>query len=203
MAPDSDPEVVSRADERILDTYDVERHRATEENIRITSRSVRFLRPRSEMEHPLRRCVLDLAHEHRFARPMLNTGRLCAPRQYGGLPTVGAAAHDGKSIANVRLERDRRPTTLVDVPREAEACCVAFVFSAAWPDPGGLSLVVQRVGRDVVDVHGHLAAQPGVPRGGVALIRCDGHLAAALPDTDAAALHATVRRTLGQTTIVA
>jgi 3-(3-hydroxy-phenyl)propionate hydroxylase len=187
-----------RADERILDTYDLERHRAAEENIRITSRSGRFLRPRSEIEFLFRRAVLDLAHEHRFARPMLNTGRLCAPHHYGGLPTVGPGAHDGKSVPNVRLERDGRPTTLIDLLREANACCVAFVFGDLRPDAGGLPLVVQRVGRDVDDVHGHLAAHTGVAPGGVALLRPDGHLAAALPTADAAPLHAALRRTLGQ-----
>ncbi len=195
--------LAGRADERILDTYDVERHRAAEENIRITSRSGRFLRPRSEMERLLRRCVLDLAHEHRFARPMLNTGRLCAPHHYGGLPTVGTGPHDGQSVPNVRLERDGRPTTLVDLLREANAHCVAFVFGDAVPDAGGWPLVVHRVGRDVVDMHGHLAAQTSAQPGGVALIRPDGHLAAALPGADAAALHAALARTLGQTTIAA
>jgi 3-(3-hydroxy-phenyl)propionate hydroxylase len=190
--------LAGRADERILDTYDVERHRAAEENIRITSRSGRFLRPRSEMEHLLRRCVLDLAHEHTFARPMLNTGRLCAPHHYGGLPTVGPGAHAGKSVPNVALERSGRPTTLIGVLREANASCVAFVFGDAVPGDGGLPLVVQRLGHDVVDVHGHLAAQTGAPPGGVALIRPDGHLAATLRDADPAALHAALRRTLGQ-----
>lgn len=190
--------LAGRADERILDTYDVERHRAADENIRITSRSGRFLRPRSEIEFLLRRCVLDLAHEHRFARPMLNTGRLCAPHHYGGLPTVGCGLHDGQSVPNVALERDGRPTTLVDLLREAGANCVAFVFGDAVPDVGGLPLVVQRVGRDVSDVHGHLAAQTGAAPGGVALIRPDGHLAATLPEADPAALHAALRRTLGQ-----
>ncbi len=191
--------LAGRADERIVDAYDVERHRAAEENVRITSRSGRFLRPRSEAEFLLRRCVLDLAREHAFARPLLNTGRLCAPHHYGGLPTVGSGPHDGRSVPNVRLERGGRPVTLVDLLREADAHCIAFVFGDAVPADGGLPLVVQRVGRDVVDVHGHLAAQTGAAPGGVALVRPDGHLAAALPTADAAALHDALRRTLGQT----
>jgi hypothetical protein len=101
-------------------------------------------------------------------------------------------------VPNVALERDGRPTTLIDLLREANAHCVAFVFGDAQPDTGGLPVVVRRVGRDVVDVHGHLAAQTGARPGDVALIRPDGHLAATLPGGDAAALHAAVRRTLGQ-----
>jgi 3-(3-hydroxy-phenyl)propionate hydroxylase len=185
--------LAGRADERILDTFEVERHRAGEENVRITARTGRFLQPRSPMEFLLRKAVLDLSRTHAFARALLNTGRLCAPHDYRGLPTVGGGEHDGMSVPNVALGR----SCLVDVLREAGSDLVAFCFGdASALDAGSLPLRVLQVGRDVHDTQGLLARQTGTPPGGVALIRPDGHLAASLPTADAAALRAAVQRTL-------
>lgn len=192
-----------RATPAVLDTYHVERHRAADENIRITARSGRFMRPRTANEFTLRTAVLQLARRHAFARSLLNPGRMCTPHHYAGLPTVGPGAEAGKALQNVALARGGRPLQLVDVLREAGADLVAFAFGpgadalAAALERERLPVRVLQVGRDVEDAQGLLAAQAGAGSGQVALVRPDSHLAARLDSLDAQALGAAVRRTLG------
>jgi 3-(3-hydroxy-phenyl)propionate hydroxylase len=197
-----------RAGPEILDTYDAERRRAAEENVRITSRTGRFMQPRSAMESTLRTAVLQLAREqYAFARGLVNTGRMMAPHHYGGLPTFGPRPEDGKLVPNVPLRVAGRDAGLVDVLRDTGCELAAFVFPAAGqpPDPAslesalaGLPVRLLRVGRDVEDAAGLLAAQTAAGPGDVALVRPDGHLAAGLPAHDAQALRAAVLRTLGR-----
>jgi 3-(3-hydroxy-phenyl)propionate hydroxylase len=215
-----------RADAAILDTYDAERQRAAEENVRITSRTGRFLRPRSSAELQLRSAVLQLARQQPFARALLNTGRMSTPHSYAGLASCGSGPLDGTAVANVPLRRRGEPCDLVTLLREAGTEPLALVFAAAPGDgaaPGGgadgdaaaaalahtcaalaaaardaaLPLQVLAVGTELVDAEGRLARATGVAAGGVALLRPDSHLAAALPDTRAAPLLAALRRTLG------
>ena len=194
--------LAGRADERILDAYDLERHRAAEENIRTTARSGRFLRPRSEAEFTLRRAVLGLAREHAFARALVDTGRLCTPHDYAGLSTIGPGGAAGCAIANVAL--GGRHASLIDWLRAGPEP-VAFVFAA--PEAAGeqaLQSVAARwplraawLGRDFDDPTGELAALTGVPVGGVALLRPDAHLAATLPNAAPGPLADALARTFG------
>ena len=72
----------------LLDRLDDERHRAAEENNRITSASGRFMQPRSKPEFTLHTAVLQLARQHAFAHPpplaaAVEAGRLPLRRQTG------------------------------------------------------------------------------------------------------------------------
>jgi 3-(3-hydroxy-phenyl)propionate hydroxylase len=194
--------LAGRAQDSLLEHFHIERHRAAQENIRVTGRSGRFLQPRSRNEFRLRRAVLNLARRHDFARSLLNTGRLCTPHHYGGLPTVGTQAQDGKAVPNVALASRGHPSHLVDLLREAGDEPVAFVFGSgkatlvAALAAAGLPVQVRAEGEDFSDPHGLLAAQTGTPPGGVALIRPDSHLAASLAVADPHALVAAARRSL-------
>lgn len=199
--------LAGRAGEALLDSYHDERHRAADENISITSRSGRFLQPRTPAEFQLRRAVLNLARSHAFARTLLNTGRLCAAHHYAGLPAVGRRAPDGMAVPNLaigRNGRDGRALQLVEVLREAGAQPVAFVFGAGAADlraalaAAGLPVRVAERGRDFDDPQGLLARHTGCGADGIALIRPDSHLAAALDGGDAAPLLAAARRALGR-----
>jgi 3-(3-hydroxy-phenyl)propionate hydroxylase len=197
-------------DAAILDTYDEERHRAAVENIRITSRTGRFLRPRSEAEFVWRSAVLQLARRHAFACTLLDTGRMCTPHRYAGLPAFGNGPHDGKSIPNVALSRAGRPCGLIDVLRESGAAPTAFAFGASAEQAAALEaaahdamlpLRVYIVGADLIDAHGLLGAETGARRPNVALLRPDGHLAAVLAEADPAPVLDALRRTLGNAAV--
>ena len=56
--------VNGRADPALLDTYCAERRPAAHENIRVSDRTTRFLRPPSRAEHSFRDAVLELARKH-------------------------------------------------------------------------------------------------------------------------------------------
>lgn len=194
--------LAGRADERILDTYDAERHRAAAENIRITARSGRFLRPRSKAEFTLRRAVLGLARRHAFAQRLVDTGRLCAPHDLAGLATVGPGAEAGVPLPDIALG-GRHASLAGWLGAGAEP--VAFVFDRGDDDldtpdgpAGPLPLRIARLGRDFTDPTGQLAALTATPAGGVALVRPDGHLAASLPGRRASPLLAALERTLGR-----
>ena len=63
----------------LLATYDEERGHAADENILNSARATNFMTPKSEVEALFRREALRLAHDHDFARRLLNSGRLSAP----------------------------------------------------------------------------------------------------------------------------
>jgi 3-(3-hydroxy-phenyl)propionate hydroxylase len=67
------------APERLLDSYDVERIAAADENIRNSTRSTDFITPKSSMSRTFRDAVLSLAKQHAFARRLVNSGRLSVP----------------------------------------------------------------------------------------------------------------------------
>jgi len=155
----------------------------------------------------LRRAVLQLARQHSFACALIDTGRLCTPHHYGGLATFDSGPDDGKSIRNVALSRAGRPCGLIDVLRESGAAPTAFAFGASGAEAKALSaaavvaklpLRVCRVGTDIVDAHGLLAAETGARAGSIALLRPDGHLAALLANADPKAVVVALRRTLGR-----
>lgn len=75
-----------KAPERLLDSYDVERIPAADENILNSTRSTDFITPKSEMSHAFRDATLLLAEEYPFARGLVNSGRLSVPAVYRDSP---------------------------------------------------------------------------------------------------------------------
>ncbi len=65
-----------KAPERLLQSYNEERHDAAVENLLYTSSSVNFISPNEPGTLALRNAVLELAHEYDFVRPLINSGRL-------------------------------------------------------------------------------------------------------------------------------
>ncbi len=68
-----------QAHEKLLDTYDIERAYAADENILNSTRSTDFITPKSNTSKLFRNAVLLLARHHPFARKLVNSGRLSVP----------------------------------------------------------------------------------------------------------------------------
>jgi 3-(3-hydroxy-phenyl)propionate hydroxylase len=68
-----------RAPDALLDSYDLERTRAADENILNSTRATDFITPKSNMSRMFRDAVLQLAKDHPFARKLVNSGRLSVP----------------------------------------------------------------------------------------------------------------------------
>jgi 3-(3-hydroxy-phenyl)propionate hydroxylase len=70
------------APEALLDSYHEERSCAADDNLLNSTRSTDFITPKSEASRRFRDAVLELAAEHEFARPLVNSGRLSRPTPY-------------------------------------------------------------------------------------------------------------------------
>jgi 3-(3-hydroxy-phenyl)propionate hydroxylase len=70
------------ASESLLDSYHTERHEAAQENVKVTNRTARFLRPADGAERVFRDAVIALAKRYAFARPLVNTGRMSLANTY-------------------------------------------------------------------------------------------------------------------------
>jgi len=70
------------ADKQLLETYNYERVMGADENILNSSRSTDFMTPKDEQSLAFRDAVLELARDHVFARPFINSGRLSTPTPY-------------------------------------------------------------------------------------------------------------------------
>lgn len=161
------------ADETLLDSYQAERHPAAAQNLKVTRRTNRFLAPRSPFELLMRRAVVSLAREHAFARSLVDSGRMSVANDY---PEGPALPRGGVTVQNLALVRaGGQRTSVMQLLREAGSRAIAFVFGAADVPPPSDSLQVLRVGTDVLDADGRLAAHLGVSGAGVAIVRPDAY----------------------------
>ncbi|MDM0009037.1 FAD-dependent monooxygenase [Variovorax sp. J22G73] len=110
-----------RAGDALLDSYDAERQPAAKENLQVTSRSARFLAPRSPAEHTLRRAVVALAARHPFARALVNTGRMSVANAYPAAPLLPEGARTVQNLP-LRWAGDGRQTTLMQLLAEGTEC---------------------------------------------------------------------------------
>ena len=90
-----------RASEALIDSYDIERRQAADENILASSRSTDFISPKGAGARAFRDAVLSLVETEPFARSFLNSGRLSVPTTYQGSPLSsldGFAAQDTPAL---------------------------------------------------------------------------------------------------------
>jgi len=78
------------ADRGLLESYDAERGHGAAENIANSARATNFMTPKSPVEALFRAETLRLAHDHPFARRLINSGRLSVPCSLAGFPLQGA-----------------------------------------------------------------------------------------------------------------
>ncbi|MGC3937335.1 FAD-dependent oxidoreductase [Roseobacter sp. EG26] len=190
------------APESLLDSYSAERAHGADENILNSTRATDFLTPKSDMSKIFRNAVLDLARQHEFARPMVNSGRLSVPCVYDHMPLNGPDALAGPDITRVGapcidapLDQgyllDRLPGQFTVLALNCAAPEIDVVegvplthlaLTTAQHDPTGA--LAQR----------YLGAQPQA----LYLIRPDQHVAARWPEADGDALAAAVKTAIGK-----
>lgn len=166
----------------LLESYDLERGAAAEENLRVTGNTMRFLVPRDEEEHVRRLDVLERSVHDPAARKEIDSGKLAEPFWYldSPLTTAGDPA-----------ERAGFPTAPGAVRPALPGVLCPNVFL-----PGGVRLR-DTLGRGFTVLAGSRAGLDGavvVPDqvaetlrfgvDGAALVRPDGYLAAVLTGGD-------------------
>ena len=179
------------ASESLIDSYQAERHAAAVENLTVCRRTARFLAPRSQAEHRIRRAVCTLARRHEFARRLANTGRMAQANAY---PPSTWARQGSRSVQNVAFEGTNlmrclaRDTRFLGLAVGADAAALARLDALAALFP---------IDFRGVDPASPLAAHLGVARGSVVVVRPDAYVAATLTDATPESVAAAMRDALG------
>jgi 3-(3-hydroxy-phenyl)propionate hydroxylase len=201
-----------RAAADILESYHEERHEAARQNVLVTNRTARFLRPASPVEKLFRDAALSLARQHPSARQFVDTGRMAVANPYTRSSACDRSG--GQSVQNVAFAwADGSPAQVNDLLRWADGSLLVLVFGVA--SAGALGRLraltqtapvrcVQVLGVDdpagarehVRDPGGHLQGACHVFGHAWALLRPDSYVAATGESVDASLVHA-VSQALG------
>jgi 3-(3-hydroxy-phenyl)propionate hydroxylase len=205
-----------KADESLLDSYNDERLEAAQQNVCVTNRTARFLRPAQRSERLFRDAVIGLARQMPFARSLVNTGRMAIANPYSESSACSYAPGSGagQSVQNVRFAWTDGSTghvndlldwaggnLLVLVFGDLSPACVQRLRRLCFDAP---VRSVQVLGPDatpqalehVRDPQGHLQGACHVFGHAWALLRPDAYLAATGETVDATLVTA-IERSLG------
>lgn len=195
-----------RAPERLLDTYDLERGVAAADNLRASTRSTDFITPKSRASRLYRDAVLQLAGQHPFARPLVNSGRLSTPTPYTESPlnTPDGEPFEGKMRPGINC--DDAPVSIEGRAdwflRQIGTEFTVLVFGEATVPAvvaGGVRARVMAVGRDLADDQGVLAERYDARPGTTYLLRPDQHVVARWRSFEVPRVHAALARATFQT----
>ena len=193
----------------ILESYHDERHEAARQNVLVTNRTARFLRPATQIEKLFRDAALGLARQFVFARQFVNTGRMAIANPYTG--SRACCAGGGLPVQNVTFQwPDGSTGTFNELLRWSGGRLLLLLFG----DFNGDSLrrvralsvtaplvAVQVLGADdaalarehVRDPKGHLQGACHVFGHAWALVRPDAYVAATGESIDASLVDAVAR----------
>ncbi len=205
-----------KADPALLESYDQERLEAAQQNVCVTNRTARFLRPADGSERLFRDAAIGLAKQYPFARSLVNTGRMAVANPYSrsAACTYATGSAAGQSVQNVSFAwADGSAGRVNDLLNWAQGDLLVLVFGDL--PPAALQRLrrlcldapvrsVQVLGTDapaqaiehVRDPKGHLQGACHVFGHAWALVRPDGYLAAT-GETINASLVAAIERSLG------
>lgn len=168
------------ASENLIETYDLERSAAADENIGHSTRATDFIAPRSLQERRFRDATLALARHAPFAKRMVNSGRLSMPSTY---ETPLSTPDDDTWCSPLRpgaplpdapmLNRDGRPSWLLESLGGEET--IIHVPNGSTRPTGQRVLVI---GEDLIDAEGLFTKRFDATPGSSYLVRPDQHLAA-------------------------
>jgi 3-(3-hydroxy-phenyl)propionate hydroxylase len=205
-----------RASATLLESYNAERLEAAQQNVQVTNRTARFLRPADGVERCFRSAAISLAKQYPFARSLVNTGRMAVANTY----TRSSICENtgGQSVQNVAFRwSDGSPGAVNDLLQWADGDLLVLVFgeltAASLERLRQLAQLapvrnVQVLGPDeraqarehVRDINvqgtGHLQGACHVFGHAWALVRPDGYLSATGESVDGQ-LVAAVEKTLG------
>jgi 3-(3-hydroxy-phenyl)propionate hydroxylase len=205
-----------RASPGLLDSYDAERLEAARQNVQVTNRTARFLRPADGMERCFRTAAISLARQYPFARSLVNTGRMAVANTYTRSPLCDNTG--GHSVQNVAFcWADGSPGAVNQLLQWADGQLLLMVFgelraaalqrlrqfaghapvrSVQVLGPGQRAQAREHVRDTNARGNGHLQSACQVTGQAWALLRPDGYLAATGRAVDGR-LVAALEKTLG------
>lgn len=196
----------------LLDSYHDERHDAAQQNVKVSNRTARFLRPAAGMEKIFRDATIGLARQHVFARQMVNTGRMAIANPYTRSSVCDSTG--GQAVQNVSFRwADGGNGSVNDLLQWADGRLLLLFFGPTGPQAlerlRALNETmpvrsVQVLGNDdppavrehVVDPLGHLQGACHVFGHAWALVRPDSYVAATGESIDSTLVRA-VAKALG------
>jgi 3-(3-hydroxy-phenyl)propionate hydroxylase len=123
-----------RASPTLLDSYNEERLEAAQQNVRVTNRTTRFLRPADGMERIFRNAAISLAKQHLFARSLVNTGRMAVANTYTR-SHICEGTTGGQSVQNAAFRwADGSQGTVNDLLQWAAGDLLVLVFGELSAD---------------------------------------------------------------------
>lgn len=190
-----------QAPESLIETYDLERGQAADENIGHSTRSTDFIAPRTSSERVLRNAVLELAPHAAFARRMVNSGRLSVASRYDtplsspDREVFAGSAQLGLPVPDAPLaDREGKRCFLLDTLSDGFE--LLYVKDGARPNvPDGIRLKV--IGEDFADPEGAFAERFDVTPGAAYLLRPDHHLCARMRAYDGERVREALARAKG------
>lgn len=199
-----------RAPPALLDSYDAERIPATDENILHSTRATDFITPKGEAARAYRDAVLELAVEHGFARPLVNSGRLSRPATLAVSPLNNpdkglweGGARPGAPAPDAPVMRGGRPDWLLRHLGDGFRLLVfgppdAALVAQLPPGLVPVFVAAEEVNGALWDHSGLAAARFGARRGAAVLVRPDQHIAARFAVASPGLIAAALDRALGR-----
>ena len=189
------------APESLIESYELERGQAADENIGHSTRSTDFIAPRSSQERILRNAVLQLAPHAPFARRMVNSGRLSIASEYDStlstsdIEKFAGSAKLGLPVPDAPLE-DRAGKSRFLLQTLREDFQLLYVKDGARPNaPEGLRTIV--IGEDLIDRDGIFTERFDATPGSAFLLRPDHHLCARMRRYDGERIREALARAKG------
>jgi len=190
------------APDSLLDSYSEERAHGADENILNSTRATDFLTPKSETSKIFRNAVLDLASQHEFARPLVNSGRLSVPCVYDNMPLNGPDVLEGPAVTRVGSACVDAPLKDGYLLNSLPGQFTVMSINATAPhitDVDGVAIGTLTLNTQTDDPTGAIQQRYlGETEGAVYLIRPDQHVAARWPVVDEPTLRAAVQTAIGK-----
>ena len=191
----------------LLQSYDLERGFAADENIRESTRSTDFMAPSTLAEARLRQAALALGRDTEFGKRMINGGRLSVPSIYPS-PLSTPDCDDwrggvvpGASLVDAPLARADGATTYLSdafVAGGKRFTLLEFANGGAVDVPKDVSVIRIGAGEQLADRDGLLDKRYDAAPGGAYLLRPDGYVAARFKHPTRAAIDAAIARAEGR-----
>jgi 3-(3-hydroxy-phenyl)propionate hydroxylase len=191
--------------ETLLESYQIERSAAADENIRESTRSTDFMAPATRQEARLRKAVLSLAKETEFGKRMVNGGRLSVPSIY----QTPLSTSDGEAWRG----GPRPGASMLDAPINGASGEAGYLTDSFLECGRGFTLIefanggtvdrtkgvgVIRLGDGgLTDRAGLVAARYDAKPGTAYLLRPDGYVAARFRHPTRGAIEAALARASG------
>jgi hypothetical protein len=187
---------------RLLDSYELERRAAAQENLRVTGETMRFLVPHTEAEWARRRDVLERAIHDESARRLVNSGKLAEPYWYVDSPlSTGSPPADfppGAGVARPPVAGVLCPDVALHGGRLRGLFGDSFVVLTNGCDVlVDATVPVRTYALDAAADPADTAAALGARPGWCGVVRPDGHLAAVFHAPTAAEVAAAISRACG------